>query len=778
MNIPVIAQAAIAILILLASAPQRARGASLSPPAPSLRLALDEASGAYTVQAANPNWSLAGTIGAPLSHVATSAGNDAVGAYRQLDFEWSEADLPKMGFIRLYLNQPLALFSDTNLVAAPSPSRPFPDFIRIPPMLHAMSYADRPFAPPQMSVNQSSTPVLLFDDRANAILLSPASHFMISRMTGDGTKELASGFNPALHNLPAHFEHRTLLAVSPGINRTFDLWGHALTDLQGKVRPGNQADITLRYLGYWTDNGSHYYYNYDPSKGYAATLVEVLAHARAHGIPVRYLQLDSWWYEKTFRSYDGKTTVTKNSKLPAGEWNRYGGLLDYHPDPFLFPQGLREFQKQIDMPLVTHNRWIDPASPYQQRYHCSGLAAVDPKFWADLASDLHDWGVATYEQDWLNYMFKYSPELSSDPGLADVLLDSMASACADRGITLQYCMPLPAHFLQGSKYAGLTSIRTSDDRFEPARWSNFVYCSRLADSVGIWPFADVLRSGERDNLLLSLLSAGPVGIGDEMGAEDPAMLSKAVRADGVLLKPDAPIVPLDQSYISNAHDSRSPVLASTYVDHSGFRTAYLFAFQRPNLSDSTSRQPDSAFSGRQPGTEGATFTLNDLAVRAPAYLVDGYTNESRRISKGDEPIEVQLTPTDSATATGSDAKKKAAAQTLTAFYIAAPVTKSGIAFLGEANAFVGMSKLRIASIDDTSEKLSIDLIFAQAERSMALQGCAPFVPRVEITSGSADPVHYDPQSQHFTVKIYPDLRTQAEHDPADGLRHVHVYLSR
>ena len=81
-------------------------------------------------------------------------------------------------------------------------------------------------------------------------------------------------------------------------------------------------------------------------------------------------------------------------------------------------------------------------------------------------------------------------------------------------------MALPCYFLQGSHYDNLTTIRTSGDRFNIKKWNNFLYTSRLASSMGIWPWADVYMSAETDNILLSTLSAGPVGIGDAIGADE------------------------------------------------------------------------------------------------------------------------------------------------------------------------------------------------------------------------------------------------------------------
>ncbi len=73
-----------------------------------------------------------------------------------------------------------------------------------------------------------------------------------------------------------------------------------------------------------------------------------------------YMQLDSWWYEKSIYNPRGKPVAGhKNRNFPAkGKWNRYGGLLTYRADPYVFPHGLKRFQQSIDVPLVVHNRYI------------------------------------------------------------------------------------------------------------------------------------------------------------------------------------------------------------------------------------------------------------------------------------------------------------------------------------------------------------------------------------------------------------------------------------
>jgi len=702
---------------------------------------VDAKRGDYQIVAAKPLWTFQGSIGVALKNATTSHGHDEVGDYRQVSFEWESGTMPMSGWIRVYDGKPLALFSQTCGAASELPPAAFPAFTKLPAALHAFSYGHSNFAPPDFAAGETSTPWLLFDDDANAFVISPASHFMVASMIGDGRTEVGSGFNPKLRNLPAGFTQQTLVAFGQGINRTWDTWSGALLDLLHAKRPSNDADTVLKYLGYWTDNGAVYYYNYDREKGYAGTLESLVARYRQKQIPIRYLQLDSWWYYKSTTDPDGTPGKEKKSdKLPAGEWNRYGGLLEYKAHTDLFPNGLDSFQKTIGLPLVTHNRWIDPASPYHQQYEISGIAAVDPKWWDNIADYLKTSGIVTYEQDWLDRIYRYSPAFSSNLDTGETFLDNMARACREQGITLQYCMPYPCYFLQGSRYENLTTIRTSGDRFNRGKWNDFLYTSRLAASMGIWPWADVYMSTETDNVLLSTLSAGPVGIGDAIGAENKANLLQAVRADGVIVKPDTPIVPLDCSYIADAEKRPAPLMAATCTDRDGIKTEYVFAFNRSQTP------PDEV-----------QFTAAELGLSGAAYVYD-YFSSTGQLVKADTGFSAPL-------------GKNAAA-----FYVVAPVGKSGIAFLGDKDKFVGTGKQRIAALQDQPGKLTVGVELAKNEKSVILHGYAPVAPKVTVISGMDDDVKYDPATHYFTVEVKADLAAPVEKSAGDPVREMTVIL--
>lgn len=691
-----------------------------------------ERDGRYSI--GDAQWRFSGTLGQGLADLQTTAGSDRVGRFHEQSGSLEQSGTPLRVSLRIYDDKPVALFSLTYQSATSRPSIAFPDFAALPDHCHILSYKDHVFAPPAFDGESGSTPWLIFDDRDHAAIFSAASHFFLEKIDGGGKgTQISCGLEDHLANIPAGFTQQTLIAMTDGINRCWDTWGNALTDLAGKSRPANDADIGLRYLGYWTDNGAYYYYNYDPGLGYAGTLLALADHFRRERIPVGYVQLDSWWYHKSFADASGKIGKTKNSKLPVGEWNRYGGLLDYTADAALFANGLGDFQKQLNLPLITHNRWIDPASPYHQRYKISGVVALDPKWWDDIAAYLQSNGVVGYEQDWLSAIYKFTPDLLSTSDAADQFLDGMATACKRHDLTMQYCMPLPCYLLQGSRYDNLTTIRTSDDRFKRARWHDFLFTSRFASALGIWPWSDVYMSKETYNLLLSDLSAGMVGFGDAMGTENRDNLLHAVREDGVIVKPDAALVPTDSAYLAEVHNNHAPLVASTFTDHAGLRTGYVFAFADPKSSD-----------------KSIHFSPAEIGLAGPTYVYDYLSNTSSRVPAGGI-----FTAKLNADAVG--------------YYVLAQSGRSGIAFMGDVGKYVGTGKQRIAELHDEPNRLTAQLTLAPTERSIRLHGFAAVAPVVSVTGGVAGPVSYDPASQHFTVQITAD--------DATSIRNIEVVFS-
>ena len=512
-----------------------------------------------------------------------------------------------------------------------------------------------------------------------------------------------------------------------------------MTDLAGKKRPANDADLGLRCLGYWTDNGATYYYHYDTALGYAGTLEKLAEHYRRTGVPIRYLQLDSWWYYKSLTDPNGGPLQSKRPELPEGEWNRYGGLLKYEAHPAVLPDGLAGFAAKVQLPLITHNRWIDLASPYRRDYHISGYAAVDPRWWDDIMGSLRAAGVVGYEQDWLNVIYLHSPELMHTPGVGEAFTDNMARAAREKGLTIQYCMPLPRFYLQASRYDNVTTARASRDRFQRAFWDPFLYTSRLATSVGLWPWTDVFMSTETDNALIAILSAGMYGIGDPIGGEAAINLSRAARADGVLVKPDLPLLPADEMYLAEANGYKPPMVAWTRTDHPAQRTAYLFLYVRGTEAEEASFKPESlGFAGDVMVFNRATGT----AWREPAsqlflseLLPGGY-----------------------------------------AYFEIAPVRPGGLVFFGDQGKFVSNGRQRISDLTARARGVTATVRFAASEKSVTLFGFSRGAPLVRAQRGRIGEVAYHAGNGRYEFAVFPSDETSLEQPGGEKIRQAVVEI--
>lgn len=695
-------------------------------PAAELTATVDPATGDYAVSSRSPNWQFRGSVGSPLQHLVRTIGRDSLGPFHSVSFNWHWQGVPVTGRIRTYDLRSIAQFQLIYDDTTPHPQLNFPNFTSLPADHHIFSYREFRFAPPQFSAGDYGTPWLLFDDHLNAAIISPAAGFQAAVLSGDGQSAAGVSLKSAIDSVPAGYSVTSLLVLDTGIGRVFDDWGAALNVMQGRSRPSDEADASLRYLGYWTDAGAAYYYNFDTQLGYAGTILSEIEHLRSVGIPVRYLQLDSWWYEKDNLGPDGQplkprnpTSLSARPVFSPDRWNTPGGTWLYEASPTLFPKGLNAFYQQIRVPLIAHGRYIGQDSPYHETYHIDGIAPVDPKYWNHVAAYLRDNGVVTYEQDWLGYIRQYS-NFDADPRVADEFFDNMAAAMKAKGLTMQFCSAEPNMFLQGTRYSNLTTIRVSNDRFVRARWHDFLFTSQLAGALGIWPWADDATSRDANAILLQTLSAGPVGFADQIGQENPQNIMQAVRADGVIVKPDAPLVPVDGDYINGALERPGPILGHTQTKQGSTTTAYVFAFA-PTPQDQGPVQ----------------FQASDIGLSGPMAVYDYFAHRVTIVPAG-----------------GSFRGDLESDQA--SYYVCVSPGASGIAFWGDRDDFVSSGRMRIASINDIPRQLTATVVFAQKEEGVTLHGYAPFEPQVSVRSGHAGAMHYDSTTGEFDIAVSPD----------------------
>jgi hypothetical protein len=145
-------------------------------------------------------------------------------------------------------------------------------------------------------------------------------------------------------------------------------------------------------------------------------------------------------------------------------------------------------------------------------------------------------------------------------------------------------MASPADFAQVSRLRNVTSIRTSGDHGylvgPELLWAWFLHTNVMARALGLWPYKDVFHSHRASatrevEALLSALSAGPVGIGDRIGEADVELIRRTCRADGVLVRPDAPIAATDRAWFDAPVWSDALLVGSTHTQHTAGRWGYV-----------------------------------------------------------------------------------------------------------------------------------------------------------------------------------------------------------
>ncbi len=437
-------------------------------------------------------------------------------------------------------------------------------------------------------------PLLFIAPDGRSLLLAPLDHFHDQVIGAPATPEavaegLRCGWHGDLDEIPAGFATDFAIWGADSPRAALSTWAQTLLRRAGTRRRGRYADDGVGKLSYWTDNGAAYYYRTAPDLDITTTLETALASLHADDIPVRSVQVDSWFYpHEVLRAVgpEGAPVVPPT------------GMMRWEPRQDLFPEGFASLRRRLaGLPLTFHSRHVSRHSPYVAEYDCWVDAEYahpkEPRFFARLMEQAAAWGAITYEQDWMVESFVGVRGLRAAPGRARAWQETLDRCAGNAGLTLQWCMSTPADFMQSTTLHNLTSIRTSGDyRYlfdNGLNWVWFLHGNALARAFDLVPYKDVYVTNgstpeggvepyaEVESLLASL-SAGPVGIGDAIGCTHRELVMRSCREDGVLIKPDVPIAAIDRCFAGNAYLEAKPLIGECYSDHPAGRWWYVASF--------------------------------------------------------------------------------------------------------------------------------------------------------------------------------------------------------
>ncbi|HUR76311.1 MAG TPA: hypothetical protein VMZ22_00035 [Acidimicrobiales bacterium] len=391
-------------------------------------------------------------------------------------------------------------------------------------------------------------PMMLIAPDDRTLLIAPLNSF--HEQVGAVEDGVRIGWHGDLDVVAEGFTTELALWSAASPRAAFREWGLELQQRYRTARPGRYDDDLARHPSYWTDNGAAYWYKTAPGRSTTETLVDTVNDLRERDVPFSTVQLDSWWYpHQTLRPFN-----TDEWLVPPT------GLMRWEPRDDVVPDGVVALRDALGSPpLAAHCRHVSSQSSYLDTFDCwvDGERAhpKGPELYERWLDQCVEWGVETFEHDWLIEAFLGVRGLREEPGRARAWQEGIDRAAGRRDITLQWCMPSPADICQTVTLANVTSIRTSGDHGYLVSagylWAWFLYTNVFAGALGLHPYKDVFHTQSEHaevEALLSALSTGPVGIGDPLGRADASVVRRTCRADGVLVKPDTPVMAIDRAF--------------------------------------------------------------------------------------------------------------------------------------------------------------------------------------------------------------------------------------
>lgn len=414
-------------------------------------------------------------------------------------------------------------------------------------------------------------PVVIFNltdqGEKDVVILSPFSQFMATAFSQQANIFQYGVFGSILQ-IPANYHHSMILFYSSqGINKGIHQWGQLMKQAYNRTDQFRLNDITLNYLGYYTDAGAYYYYNTEVGLNYQDTILSIYRNIK---LPFHYIQFDSWWYYRGVK----------------------GGVSQWTSRPDVFPDGLPFLSRQLEnMPLAAHNRWWAIDTIYFENYtfimddvNQMSLPLGNDSFWIDLLSEAsHSWGLIMYEQDWMHAQTARFLPLITDINLGRQWLISMGQGAEKAQITIQYCSAYPRHALQALEIPRVTQARVSSDYTShivdhDIQW-NIGITNMFADALGIAPSKDTFWSNMNESgssykpsameplpdreILMATLSTGPVGVGDGINFINKERIMRCCREDGLILKPDRPVTMIN-SFLADWAENNGELKGELY----------------------------------------------------------------------------------------------------------------------------------------------------------------------------------------------------------------------
>jgi len=579
-----------------------------------------------------------------------------------------------------------------------------------------------------------NSPLMITNSSYETVVLSPLNHLLYGTVSiSQHPKAIRCGIPRAL-TIPEATSIETVMVYGKGVNKTLENWGKLLQKRHGTLPVSSQADVQLKYLSYWTNAGSAYWYNTHRKTSYETTFRKLKNHHDKIGLSFGSYQLDSWWYKKEGDDYTSGIlhwepkvkTNSKNFNAMLPFFQKYRSLTLFSEDRLSFvqeilnkPIGCHFKQLANDAIYVKEKEedFIVEDFPMPKNYR-AGRALFDQVF------NHPRWRMSFVVHDWLSYMndrhsgFRHIG-VGSDYFKAFndscMAIEAEDNECGH--LTAQLCMTQPHMTLNSVTMPCVTSIRSTSDANSffiegPKRWSWHLFSSKFIQVLGKYPYYDNRMSSKRFlhpassyprfEFIWLALSCGPIGIGDKIGSENMALIRRTIKEDGQVIKPDVPASPLDRCYLFNPHslNGKEGVTVFSYSIIACDRNAYYKVFYF--LSFNT--HPF----GRK---VGVTYRIDEACHGAQGtYALYDYKSGEMKLVASEDEMTYALK--------GRQFK----------YLIAAPV-RNGFAYIGDISKHICASNQLVQGISFDQKSIKIDLIHQDNYRPGKMMAYSQKVPK-------------------------------------------------
>jgi len=527
--------------------------------------------------------------------------------------------------------------------------------------------------------------LLLLASAANrAMILSPYANYLVATQqcapvaavneTNPAKAAISCGIEGLVKEIPSGFEHQHIMVVGSGIHHTFESWGKTLLRKTGKPIPSKYTGDNLKYPVYWDDYGAYYRehgFKEERFNSYEDIIIGVSQDAKRHGLKI------------------GAYQVQDLDQLRYKE-----GLFEPRAD--MFPHGFAWLHEKLGAPLEAYTAWLFPNGPYRKKYpffatpqglvpdRSLGDVFYSLEYWRDTAERLAAWGATLLQQDFQS-VYEGDAEMMSGIDKMNQYFQNMAKALQEKNLTMQYCMQLPRNILQSTENPIVTSLQGSWDHHVPSAgphqqspdddpyvWKHLIFTSAFYGAVGIWPSRDNIQTvadpNAYEDVLLANLLGGEIQLGHRIGECNFDLVRKTCReGDGLILKPDRPITPIDRCYLEGG------AVGYTESCHNGNAWYYVLSLPAAGyLSE---------------------FCPQDLGGTGRWAV---YNHGSRQVSIVDSASPIALR---------RGVKHE--------YLVLAPLFESEVAVFGDVEKFVTMADMRIASAEAARAGLRVGVVSNQ-----------------------------------------------------------------